>query len=108
MVTMITDEMRALVDRTMRRATSYPIGANDIRRWAIAIYYPEVPPRLFWDEEYAATTRWGGIVAPEEFNPFETPNMAGDMDKAKAEFDRALALDPKNKRAADALAAMAK
>jgi peptide/nickel transport system substrate-binding protein len=25
----------------------------------------------------------GGYLSPEEFNPFETPNMAGDMDKAK-------------------------
>jgi N-terminal half of MaoC dehydratase len=68
--TMITDEMLALVDRPMRQATSYPIGANDIRRWALAVYYPAVPPRLFWDDQYAATTPWGGIVAPQEFNPF--------------------------------------
>ncbi len=68
--TMITDEMRSLVDRPMREATSYPIGANDIRRWAIAVYYPEIPPREFWDDDYASTTPWGGIVAPEEFNPF--------------------------------------
>jgi peptide/nickel transport system substrate-binding protein len=25
----------------------------------------------------------GGYLSPEEYNPFETPNMAGDMDKAK-------------------------
>ena len=31
---------------------------------------PESPPRLFWDEEYAASTSHGGVVAPEEFNPF--------------------------------------
>lgn len=68
--TMITDEMLALVDRPMRHATSFPICANEIRRWAMTIYYPEIPPRLFWDEEYAATTTWGGIVAPQEFNPF--------------------------------------
>ncbi len=68
--TMITDEMLALVDQPMHRATSYPIGANDIRRWAMAISYPEVPPRIFWDDEYAATTTWGGIIAPQEFNPF--------------------------------------
>src|SRR5262245_26033022 len=67
---MLTDEMLSLVDRPMHEATSYPIGVNDIRRWAIAVYYPDVPPREFWDEEYAATTRWRGIVAPEEFNPF--------------------------------------
>ena len=30
----------------------------------------EMPPPLFWDEEYARTTRHGGVVAPGEFNPF--------------------------------------
>jgi peptide/nickel transport system substrate-binding protein len=25
----------------------------------------------------------GGALSPEEYNPFETPNMAGDMDRAK-------------------------
>ncbi len=49
---------------------SLPIETSEIRRWAAAIYWPEPPPRLFWDEEYAATTSHGGIVAPEEFNPF--------------------------------------
>lgn len=46
------------------------ISDSDIRRWAIAVYWPEPPPRLYWDEEYARGTRWGGIVAPVEFNPF--------------------------------------
>src|SRR5215217_6356724 len=39
----------------------------------IAVYWPEEPPRLFWDEEYAGTTRFGGIVAPQDFNPFAWP-----------------------------------
>lgn len=49
---------------------SLPISVSDIRKWAMAVYYPEPPPPLFWDEEFAATTRYGGIVAPEDFNPF--------------------------------------
>jgi hypothetical protein len=49
------------------------VSTSDIHRWAIAVYWPETPPRLFWDEEYAKTTRWGGIVAPEDFNPFAWP-----------------------------------
>src|SRR5580658_11336853 len=52
---------------------SAPIERSEIRRWAIAVYWPEAPPRIFWDEEYAATTRWGGIVAPQDFNPFTWP-----------------------------------
>jgi len=52
---------------------SPPISESDIRRWAIAVYWPATPPRLYWDAEYAVTTRWGGIVAPAEFNPFAWP-----------------------------------
>ena len=65
----ISEDMRAATGRefgtTLR---SVPISVADIRRWALAIYYPEAPPRIFWDEDYAASR--GGIVAPEEFNPF--------------------------------------
>ena len=39
----------------------------------IAVYWPDEPPRLYWDEEYARTTKWGGIIAPQEFNPFAWP-----------------------------------
>jgi hypothetical protein len=53
--------------------TSYPVAASDIRRWAIAVYWPERPPPIFWDDDYAASTRWGGIIAPQDFNPFAWP-----------------------------------
>ncbi|WP_231997344.1 MaoC family dehydratase N-terminal domain-containing protein [Mycobacterium sp. 1245111.1] len=52
---------------------SPPISQSDIRRWAIAVYWDTTPPRMFWDEDYARATRWGGIVAPVEFNPFAWP-----------------------------------
>lgn len=57
---------------------SPPVAASDIRRWAIAVYWPNTPPRLFWDHDYARTTRWGGIIAPAEFNPFAWPVPTGD------------------------------
>ena len=69
-MTLITDAMQAAVGRELGRAVSFPISVSDIRKWAIAVYYPDEPPRLFWDEAHAATTVHGGIVAPEEFNPF--------------------------------------
>lgn len=65
-------------------SVSYPVSTSDIRRWAIAAYWPETPPRLFWDEEYARTTRWGGIVAPEDFNPFAWPVPTGPSQPAGA------------------------
>jgi hypothetical protein len=68
--TYISAEMAGAVGRFLGRQVSFPIAASDIRKWALAVYYPEKPPRLFWDASYAATTSHGGIVAPEEFNPF--------------------------------------
>src|ERR1700722_13292116 len=62
--------MTAALGTEFDRQVSFPITDSDIRRWAVAVYFPEEPPRLFWDRAYAAGTAYGGIVAPEEFNPF--------------------------------------
>ncbi len=66
----VTDDMRNIIGQIMRESVSYPVSTSDIRKWAISVYYPEKPPRLFWDNKYASTTKYGGIVAPEKFNPF--------------------------------------
>jgi hypothetical protein len=66
-------ELRAKIGTVVQTRVSPPVTAGDIRRWAIAVYWPETPPREFWDEELAAGTRWGGLVAPAEFNPFTWP-----------------------------------
>jgi N-terminal half of MaoC dehydratase len=68
--TLITDEMRGIVGVVLGEETSYPIAASDIRKWAFAVYYPEIPPSQFWDEDDPVTIELGGIVAPEDFNPF--------------------------------------
>jgi hypothetical protein len=41
-----------------------PITANDIRRWAQAMQNPN---RLFFDDEFAAKSAFGTIVAPQSF-----------------------------------------
>jgi hypothetical protein len=69
-VSVISDEMRAAIGSELSRFVSFPISESDIRRWALAVYYPEQPPREFWDADAAAKTKAGGIVAPAEFNPF--------------------------------------
>ncbi len=66
----ITAAMRAAIGTELSRTVSYPVSASDIRRWAVAVYYPAEPPERFWDEKAAQESRWGGIVAPEDFNPF--------------------------------------
>ncbi len=53
--------------------TSPPISESDLRKWAIATYWPDKPPRIYWDVEYAKTTRHEGIIAPPDFNPFAWP-----------------------------------
>ncbi|MDX1581427.1 MAG: MaoC family dehydratase N-terminal domain-containing protein [Alphaproteobacteria bacterium] len=70
MATFITEEMRGIIGAVMRESVSYPISASDIRKWAMAVYWPQTPPRLYWDEAYARTTPFGGLVAPDDFNPF--------------------------------------
>jgi acyl dehydratase len=56
--------------RPLAPATAWPIGANDVRRWAIATFYPEEPPAEFLDEVAAERGPFGGMVAPRDFNPF--------------------------------------
>ena len=72
-LTYVTDEMRAVQGQWGGIRTAPPITATDIRRWAMATHYPQQPPRIYWDADYAATTQWGGIVAPPDFNPFAWP-----------------------------------
>lgn len=53
--------------------SSPPVSESDIRKWAIAVYWPKQPPRIYWDADYARSSRWGGIIAPPDFNPFAWP-----------------------------------
>jgi hypothetical protein len=81
--TLVTPDMEERKGVWGEERTSYPISESDIRKWAIAVYWGQTPPRLFWDADYARGTRWGGIVAPDDFNPFawtvpiEQPRPAG-------------------------------
>jgi hypothetical protein len=68
--TNISAEMRNAIGQEMGRRVSYPVSESDIRRWALAVYYPQRPPPEFIDSTVAAKTRHHGIVAPQEFNPF--------------------------------------
>ena len=56
--------------RPLSPDTAYAVCENDIRRWALATFYPELPPAEFLDESAAARGPWGGMVAPRDFNPF--------------------------------------
>ena len=71
--TLVTPGLRDAQGRWGETTHSPPIAASDIRKWAIATYWPTTPPPIHWDEAYAATTRWGGLIAPRDFNPFAWP-----------------------------------
>jgi hypothetical protein len=85
--TNINDEMRAAVGRQTGRRVSFPISESDIRRWAVAVCWPDPPPRLFWDQVHAKNTKHGGIVAPEEFNPFAWMVAEHDAPKVHVEVN---------------------
>jgi acyl dehydratase len=71
--TLVTDEMKERQGVWGEERVAPPIAVSDIRKWGIAVHWPEKPPQLYWDEEYAKGTRWGGIIAPPDFNPFAWP-----------------------------------
>lgn len=73
--TYINDRMREAIGRVYEHLTSYPVSVSDIRRWVLATYYPDVPPREYWDDEYASRASGRGILAPHEFNPFAWMNQ---------------------------------
>ena len=58
----VSPEMAAAVGREMTRKVSFPVSASDIRKWAIAVYYPQPAPERY--------LRGAALIAPEEFNPF--------------------------------------
>ena len=76
-----SEAMLGAVGREISRQISFPVSESDIRKWALAVYYPELPPSHFLDPAAAA----GEMIAPEEFNPFnwlsaveETPGVRYD------------------------------
>jgi len=60
MRTNVSDAMRGALGNLLTRRTSYPVAESDIRKWALAVYWPQRPPRAFLDASRA----------PEDFNPF--------------------------------------
>jgi len=66
--THISDEMRGAVGTEVSRQVSYPVSASDIRRWALAVYWPENAPSGYLTTD--STQDAPPLRAPEEFNPF--------------------------------------
>ena len=50
-----------------------PCSATDIRRWVMAMDYPNP---IHWDRDFAAASKFGGIVAPQSFAAGGSPRAA--------------------------------
>lgn len=68
--TLISEAMATAVGSEVGRRVSFPVAAADIRKWAMAVYFPLHPPSRYWDAEYVDRRLGGRWVAPQEFNPF--------------------------------------
>ncbi|MEV0972424.1 FAS1-like dehydratase domain-containing protein [Microtetraspora glauca] len=64
---LIRPDMLEIVGRPYARQISYPISASDIRKWSLAVYFPEAPPAPYTDP---CAPGEGRLVAPLDFNPF--------------------------------------
>jgi len=80
--------MRASIGKESEPRVSPPVDNTLIKIWAIAYRWPEPPDRIYWDEEYAKSTRYRGVIAPPFFNPFAynitesragAPMVSGDL-----------------------------
>ncbi len=58
----VTDEMRAAQGQWGGVRTAPPITATDIRRWAMATYYPKQPPRIYWDSDYRVINQKNDVL----------------------------------------------
>lgn len=64
---LVRPDMAAIVGQPFGVTFSYPVAASDIRRWAIAAYYPEPPPAHYLDPDAEAE---GRLVAPLDISVF--------------------------------------
>lgn len=87
--TLVTPDLPARKGKWGEERVSPPISESDIRKWAIATYWGQEPPKIYWDAEYAKTTKWGGIIAPADFNPFAWPVRRPQMNPAAIAAARA-------------------
>ncbi len=82
----ITDTARALVG-VEQEAVTIEVDKSAVRKFATAIRFPEPPRRLHVDPEYAAKTKWAGLIAPPTFCT-SFPWLAGLLDKINASMGK--------------------
>ncbi len=75
----LTDAVRAMIGKTAEKveASLWGIEREDLRRFTQAIMDPD--PR-YWDDAFAKTTRYGGIVTPPIYCTYLTQKVAPGTD----------------------------
>jgi hypothetical protein len=73
--THVTPAMQQVVGTQISRTVSHPVSPSDIRRWAVAVYYPRAAPQRYLRPR---TVSDGELIAPEEFNPFAWTTAESD------------------------------
>lgn len=81
---LVRPDMAAIVGRPFGVMESYPVTASDIRRWAIAVHYPEPPPAHYLDPDAEAA---GRLVAPLDINVFAWAVAHREPDPERIEVD---------------------
>ena len=77
-VNYITDEVKAMIGTRNGPILAYhPVEASEVRRFFQAIMDPA--PR-YWDEAWAASSRYGGLVAPPAYPPHHFRRPPTDPD----------------------------
>ena len=77
-VNYITDEVKAVIGAHNGPVLAYhPVEASEVRRFFQAIMDPA--PR-YWDEAWARSSRYGGLVAPPAFPPLAFRRAPTDPD----------------------------
>ncbi|MDP3950262.1 MaoC family dehydratase N-terminal domain-containing protein [Microbacterium sp.] len=82
MDTVVTPEMQSAVGIRISRRVSYPITSSDVRRWAIATYWPAQPPARYLAEDEAE------LIAPEELNAFAWAVVESEAHPAAVNVER--------------------
>lgn len=76
--TYVTDEIRALIGRESGFIGACdPVERSEVRRFTQAIMDPDP---VYWDDRYAATTKFRGVVAPPLFPAFISRRPPGSAD----------------------------
>ncbi len=79
----ITPEIRALIGARAEMEAWDEVERGAIRRFVQAVMDPDP---VYWDEEYARTTRYGGVVAPPMYPMYGfrfPPNTPDPLDEAR-------------------------